>query len=298
MILLRQYSLLGLPLLLPLSLVHAYARVIENSGTGTKNESATLSRPNSRKEPPPVITQKKYTQNYQHMVSGSVALRRLDVDDYTYGAFNGKHIENIEQKSINDISLDYAVAYHYRPAPAYSLGLSFDRIQINQNTLDLRYSSSDPIPPDPTTLDKIASDLISDGDTYAIAYYYNPTTFGNRGYAYEGVARAYILPKWTTDPFFQATLGYTHNRGSVHRADGSTYIFSSDQLWTWSIGSGWSYPLSPSLRIETLGMIRNQNKMQFGDNITAPSQSAEYSFTAYADRYYSADLKISLCRTW
>ena len=143
MILLRQYSLLGLSLFLPFSLVHAYARVIENVELGAKSESATLSRPNSRKDTTSVVTQKKYTQNYQHMVSGSVALRRLDVDDYTYGTFNGQAIENIDEKSINDISFDYSFAYHYRPAPTYSLGISFDRLQINQNSLDLRYSSSD-----------------------------------------------------------------------------------------------------------------------------------------------------------
>jgi len=293
-----QYSLLSLFLCLPLSVLHAYARVIDRDGTERSQDRATLSR--SQAEHDRIVSQgaKVSSRKAHHMVSGSMALRRLDVDDYTYGSFNLQAIHNIDEKTIHDISWDYAFAYHYRPDPTYSLGLSFDRLQVNQNSLDLRYSSTDSVPPDPQTLDLIASDLIADDDLYAIAHYYQPKTFGNRGYAYEGVARAYILPQWISDPFLQATIGYTHNRGSVHRLDGSAYILSSDQLWTWSIGGGWSYPLASDLKIEMLAMIRNQHKVQFGDRIAAPSQSAEYSFTAHADRYYSADWKLSLCRTW
>jgi hypothetical protein len=299
MMLLRKYSVLGLAFLLPIGVLQAYARVFETTTDNAPESRQSLpSGPNKRVEKPQKTVTKKTYLAYQHMICGSTALRRLDVDDYTYSLFNNQAIQNIAEKAINDISFDYGFSYHYRPDPTYSLGIAFDRLQVNQCTLDLRYSSLDSVPPDPLTLPVIASDLTDGSDPYAVANYYSPATFGNRGYAYEGVVRAYILPKWAIDPFFQATVGYTHNRGSVERADGSSYTYASDQLWTWSIGSGWSYPISPSMRIETLMMIRNQDKMQFGDRISAPSQNAQYNFTAYTARYYSADLKISLCQTW
>ncbi len=298
MMLLRKYLVLRFALLFSMGTLQAYARVFETSSNTSERSQSIPSDPNKRLDQPKKTVAKKNLWGYKHMISGSAALRCLGINDFIYSSFNSQDIQNIDEKSINNISFDYGLSYNYRPDPTYSLGIVFDRLQVNQNSLDLRYSSQDSVPPDSETLSLIASDLTDGSDNYAVANYYRPTTFGNRGYAYEGVVRAYILPKWAMDPFFQATIGYTHNRGNVERVDGSSYIYSTDQLWTWSVGSGWSYALSSSMRIETLMIFRNQHKMQFGDKIAAPSQNTEYNFTAYADRYYSADLKLSLCQTW
>jgi hypothetical protein len=298
MIVFRPFSLFSLFFFFPWGAVQGYARVIENALPSDSKKEQTSSTSAKKSSSLALSDAQKILKPYHHMLSGSLALRRLDIDDYSYGAFNDRPIQNIDEKSLHDLCFDYAFAYHYRPAAAYSLGFSFDRLQVNNSSIDLRYKSVDPIAPEPDDLERIASDLISDLNTYAIANYYQPLSIGNRGYAYEGVFRAYVVPKWSTDPFFQVTMGYTHNRGHVEREDGSRSITSSDQLWTWSVGSGFYYQLDSAWRIETLMMIRNQKKMQFGDRISAPSQNAQYAFSAYADRYYSTDLKISLCRTW
>ncbi|MBM4222879.1 MAG: hypothetical protein FJ161_03670 [Gammaproteobacteria bacterium] len=297
----RFIMLLSLSSLL-ISPLSAYARIYDYQSPDTNQQQPAP----AQKHP----TQKEYqkapvnpfptaTQNLKkHTLVLSTAFRALDVQDFTYGNFNNQAIQNIDSDKINKTAFDFGFSYHYRPEPAYSLGFAFDRLQITQTNIDLRYSSTDLVPPDPTTLAPIASDLVSNDDLYAVAYYYQPVKCGNRGYAYEIVTRGYFLPNLSFDPFAQITIGWTHNRAAVYRADGSVNISPNDQNWTWSIGTGCKYYLYPNLAFEFLGMIRNQQGWAYSDQISSATQNTTYSFTVKSSRYYSADLKISLCQVW
>lgn len=300
-------STIGLLIFSPWATVCAGARVVESSGpscpkTDAEIHKTTQEKPAKKK----MLATPESKVVLPHALSGSLVLRWLDVGDLTLESFNGKAVKDINAKNNRDIVFDYSLMYHYRPAPSYSLGLSFDRLQVSKTDIDLRYvPSTTPVPPE-NTWDVLATDLNSAGTTanlasepMAIGNFYQPKSIGNRGYCYELVARAYVYPALSFDPFFQVTVGWAHNRAAVHRDDGSRSIHSSDRFWTWSVGAGGSYPITQTLFLETSMQLRDQHQFQFEDTIrsyTTPATS--YVLSGSYDKYYSVDFKVTLRHTW
>ncbi len=272
---------------------HISIQDARNTASISDKDIAGYRTKNTESEIAPLSGKKK---QIGHQANFEISLRRLDVDDYTYSQFNQQNIQNIQEKPINDISFDWGMAYYYRPASSYSFGLAFHRLQINTQSIDLRYSSTDPIPPAPGNLDPIASDLIS--DNLSIGQFYRPQSIFDRAYNYEAVARAYILPDNVSDPFLQATLGYTHHKSAVTRQDSSLYTSLHDQFWTWSIGTGCSIGLTQSLLFEPSLSVRNLHSFIYSDSIQSLDNTESYNYTVTASRYYSLDLHFSLITRW
>lgn len=300
-------STIGLLIFSPWATLCAGVRIVESHGSSCPKTETETPKPLPEKSAKKnlVVSQERKVF-LPHALSGSLVLRWLDVGDLTVKPFNGKNVKDINAKSNHDIVFDYSLMYHYRPAPSYSLGLSFDRLQVAKSPIDLRYvPSTTPAPPE-NTWDIIATDLNTGGTTtnlavepMAIGNFYDPESIGNRGYCYEFVARAYVYPALSFDPFFQVTVGWAHNRAAVHREDGSRSIASSDKFWTWSVGAGGSYALTQTLFLETSMQLRDQHRFQFEDTVrsyTTPAMS--YVLSGSYDKYYSVDFKFTLRQTW
>jgi hypothetical protein len=271
-----------------------------------QEEKVTSPAPSKTKQVAPDLKnlKKKFLKN---ALSGSVAVRWLDASDFTFDNFNARSVSDIEEAKNRDIVVDYSVMYQYRPMPSYSIGLSFDRLQVDRTKVDLRYiPTTTPLPSPSTNWEKIASDINASAtstglsvEPTAVGNFYQPEYIRNRGYAYEFVARAYIYPSAQIDPFLQATVGWTHNRAAVVRSDGSANTSNSDKAWTWSIAAGGSYPLNKSLFLESCLQLRDQHGFDYQDTLesyTTPTTS--YTLSGSCAKYYSVDLKITLRQTW
>lgn len=300
-------STIGLLIFSPWATLCAGVRIVESQGPScskTETESQKPAQDKSPKKKGIALPESKVF--LPHALSGSFALRWLDVADAKFDPFNGKPVKDINAKSNRDIVFDYSLMYQYRPSPSYSLGLSFDRLQVAKNDIDLRYVPlTTPAPPE-NTWDKIATDLNAAGvaaslaaEPMAIGNFYQPKSIGNRGYCYEFVARAYVYPALSFDPFFQVTIGWAHNRASFYREDGSRSINTSDKFWTWSVGAGGAYRLTQTLFLETSMQLRDQHGFKFEDTVrsyTTPASS--YILSGSYDKYYSVDFKVTLRQTW
>lgn len=304
---------MGLIVLCPWAPLSARARVVEttaapathtNTGTcsGIGQKSCQKKVAHENQEAPPVPHKKAFQH---HALSGSLALRWLDVGDLSFDPYNAQPILDIEDDKNRNIVFDFSVMYQYRPAPSYSFGLSFDRLQVSRTDIDLRYIPETTPYPDESTWYPIASDLNSTGNPQdlsnqptAAGNYYDPESVGNRGYCYEFVARAYMFPSWHSDPFVQATLGWTHNRTAVHRNDQSRSIEESDKLWTWSVGFGSSYALSETLFLESSLQFRDQHGFDIKDEFRSYTSGETLTLTGQCEKYYSVDFKVTLRKTW
>lgn len=309
---------LGLLLLCPWASLVAKARVIERPDSPCPPKEEAVEQPMVKHTPSSLLTRKK--QHHYHALSGSLALRYLDVGDLKLDSFNGRAIADlsvvkreggtisgeIKPNKNREIVLDYSLMYQYRPAPSYSFGLSFDKLQVPRTEIDLRYvPATTPLPPNEQDWDLIGSDLISDeaetleDEPMAVGNFYQPRYIGNRTYCYELVARAYVFPSLAFDPFFQVTVGWAHNRAAVHRDDGARSIHSSDKAWTWSVGFGGSHPVTESLSLESSLQLRNQHKFYFKDTVKSYTTGTnEYTLSGSFDKYYSLDLKVTLRQIW
>lgn len=296
--------LLGLS---PWAAVSAKARVVGSTEhPATRSEKSCSPAETSRSQEVSQRSQLKKKEFHHHAASGSLALRWLNVDNFVFDSFNERPVADVLGKSNRDIVLDYSLMYHYRPTPSYSFGLSFDRLQVSRTDVDLRYLPSAQPYPDVETWDLVGSDLNPAGNAAglsatptAVGNFYHPEKIGNRGYCYEMVARAYILPSMEMDPFVQVTIGVTHNRTAVHRADLSRSIEESDQTWTWSVGAGGSYALNnEGLSLETVAQVRDQHGFDIKDQLSSDTTSTIYTLIGSCEKYYSVDLKVSLRQTW
>lgn len=291
-------------LLTSTSFVAGYSKIIEEPISTAQQREFTIeknvSSRNQSKDNSEYFAAYNHAHKAKHVLCFSSMLRNPSVKNFSYSSFNNQAIQNINTASLKKLVLDYALEYHYRPVRTFGLGVAFERIQLSSFPIDLRYSSTAAIPPtDLTTLLPIASDLTAGStDTYAIANFYQPVAVGVRGYNYAGFFRAYIAPQLKTDPFIQISLGMTHNRASVYRADKSRTISQSDKLWVWTLGAGFSLPELAGLALEPSIFVRNEHGFIFYDQIVQPMTNTTYSFTGTASQYYSVDFKLALKKVW